>query len=485
MLKDASYWAEQVKNKEVSPLELLDATLEKYKSDDLNAIVEYDYELAKECLNEWEYQGRLFDGVPIPLKCLGQDYKGMSATGASKLLAGNKAQITDNFVQTVLQAGFIPFGKTNSPEFGFKNITDSELYGDCLNAWDKSRYSGGSSGGAASAVASGLAPLAGASDGGGSIRIPASWSGLIGLKPTRGRTAKGPGGYRGWQGASIDFAETISVRDTARFLAATQVLQEENPYPAPLLDEKGLLNLTSPQKRLKIAYSIGSPVGTKISEEAQDAVLQTVKYLEELGHYVEQVDYPVNGRALIEDYYLMNASETFAMFEAGGASSQIIKEYTELMTYTLYEFGRNVPVSDYINSLNTWEKANHEFNIKIFNNFDLFLTPTTATVAPKTTMERESSETRQKMENITEFDFTEQKKIVSDMFERSLELSPYPFVVNLTGQAAISLPTYVSPDGLPLGVQFMGPKNSEILLLSIAKELEDAGKFILPDYYKK
>ncbi|WP_316146598.1 amidase family protein, partial [Listeria monocytogenes] len=140
-------------------------------------------------------------------------HKGLPDTASSQLFSENVASEDDNYVKGLLEAGFTPFGQTNSPEFGFKNISDSKLYGDTRNVWNEAYYSGGSSGGAASAVASGMFAIAGASDGGGSIRIPASFSGLIGLKMTRGRMPQGPDSYRGWQGASISGALTVSVRD--------------------------------------------------------------------------------------------------------------------------------------------------------------------------------------------------------------------------------------------------------------------------------
>ena len=484
MIKDASYWAEQIKEGNISPLELLDLTKKKYDADQYNAIVTYDYEAAQEKLKNWKYQGRLFDGLPIATKALGQDIKGHLATAASRLLRNHRANTTDNFVSSLEGVGFIPFGQTNSPEFGFKNITDSKLYGDCLNVWNKNYYSGGSSGGAATAVASGLVPLASASDGGGSIRIPASWSSLIGLKPSRGRIITGPAGYRGWQGASVNLAETISVRDTARFLLATQASQEANPFSrAHLFSAESLLNLKNPGK-LRIAFTSQSPVDTPVTDDAKKALNKTVKFLEEMGHEVYEVDYPLDARPLIEDYYMMNAAETFTMFTNMGADAQTVYDECELMTYVLYEYGRNVSIPDYSNSFNSWDQATNIFMEKIFSNFDLFLTPTTASTASKIGEELISDDIYERMENISQASLVEQKEVTSLMFEKSLEKTPYPFVVNLTGQAAISLPVYLSEFGLPLGVQFMGPKDSELLLLLLAKQFEDQGRLILPDYYK-
>jgi amidase len=443
-------------------------------------------ELTRQFIKEHERGNGLFDGVFLPLKMLGQDKKGMGATLSTRMLKGAIATADDNFVQTAERAGFIPFGKTNAPEFGFKNITDSTLYGDTKNVWNTDYYPGGSSGGAASCVASGMFPIASGGDGGGSIRIPASWSGLIGLKATRGRMPQGPTGFRGWQGAAVEGSVTVSVRDTANFLAEMQVVQHEAPYQTPLLDREKLLNLTQPQRKLKIAFSVESPVGTPITEEAKVAVRKAVKFLEAQGHVVEEVPYPMDTTPLIETYYQMNAAETLAMLTAieQGSGIKPTKDNIELMTYALLEYGKTITAAEYIKSLNDWDFANVQFTEKIFNQYDFFLTPTTATQAPRRDQEMIAQSVQEKMAHMEEFSAAEQKEIVFDMFQDSLALSPYPFIVNLTGQTAITLPIHVAENGLPQGVQFMAQKGGEIALLQLAKQFEDEEQFILPSYYQ-
>ena len=244
MIKDATYFVAQLHTNKTTPEQLLLAA--KKKIDELNpnynAIIAHDIALAKKDINKTK-QG-YFAGLPFPLKMLGQVHAGLGATACSRLFKDNLADTDDNYVTTLLTAGLTPFGQTNSPEFGFKNVTDSALYGDTRNVWNPAYYSGGSSGGAASAVAAGIFPIAGASDGGGSIRIPASFSGLLGLKATRGLMPQGPDNYRGWQGASTSGALTVSVRDTAHFLAEMQVMQEADPYQSQLLDKEILHHLT-------------------------------------------------------------------------------------------------------------------------------------------------------------------------------------------------------------------------------------------------
>lgn len=488
MVKDATYWANQIKTRQLTPEELLEQTLERIKllNPLYNAVVAHDIERAKADLKTT--RGGHFAGLPFPLKMLGQGHAGLPDTASSRLFAKGIASNDSQYVKSLMKAGLTPFGQTASPEFGFKNITDSQLYGDTRNVWNRDYYSGGSSGGAASSVASGMFAIAGASDGGGSIRIPASFSGLIGLKMTRGRMPQGPSGFRGWQGASISGALTVSVRDTAAFVAQMQTVQEAAPYQAKLLDLTALTNLTEPSKRLKIAFSLASPIDEiELSQDAKNAVLKAVKFLEGQGHEVTEIAFPLNARSLIQSYYAMNAAETIAMLEPWERANgrQLTANDIELLSYALLEAGRKAPVSRYINALDEWDAAAAVFEEKVFEQYDLFLTPTTAKTAPKIGEELMSAEIRGKMKHISEFDFPEQVAIIEAAFERSLAYTPYNFISNLTGQPALSLPVYVSQENnLPLGVQLWGRKNSEITLLSLALEFENHGQFVLPEYYR-
>lgn len=496
-IKDATYWAEQLKSGNLSAKALLEMTNDKIQKLNplCNAIVAYDLEKAKADL-ALTSQG-FFAGLPFALKMLGQTHKGLPDTASSQLFSENVASEDDNYVKRLLEAGFTPFGQTNSPEFGFKNISDSKLYGDTRNVWNEAYYSGGSSGGAASAVASGMFAIAGASDGGGSIRIPASFSGLIGLKMTRGRMPQGPDSYRGWQGASISGALTVSVRDTARFVLEMQTLQEAAPYQAKLLDEKELIALTKStdqavsnklSRKLKIAYSLQSPIsGIELSKDAINASLKAVEFLERQGHELTEVDFPIEARPLIQSYYRMNAAETVAMLEPWerAARRKLTSQDVELLTYALLEAGRKAPVSSYINALAQWDIAARDFTDKIYKDYDLFLTATTAKTAPKIGQELMTAEVLKEMSEISQYEFEQQIEIIEAAFERSLAFTPYNFISNLTGQPALSLPVYVNEEtNLPLGIQIWGPKNSEIELLKVAKEFEEAGQFILPKAYQ-
>ncbi|MDN5591733.1 MAG: amidase, partial [Lacticaseibacillus paracasei] len=260
MQKSALDQAAAIRAGVLSPEELIDSTREKMTALNpaLNAITWTRFEAAKQDANQLEDHGQPFFGVPLILKGLGQDFAGAPATFGSRFFAKAKSEHTNNFVKALQRLGFIIVGQSNVPEFGFKNITDAELYGPARNPWNRDYSPGGSSGGAAAVVASGISPLATGSDGGGSIRIPASFSGLIGLKPTRGRVPTGPGEWRGWQGASINFALTKTTADTAALLRGLATTQLAAPFIAPPLR----LDLVGDTRPLKIAYTTTSPVGT-------------------------------------------------------------------------------------------------------------------------------------------------------------------------------------------------------------------------------
>ncbi|MGX7244392.1 amidase [Enterococcus quebecensis] len=485
-MKDGLYYATQFREKKLSVTEWIDDREKQVKqlNPELNAFVDWDAVAAK---RQYESKGAgkgPFFGLPIPLKMLGQDKTGMKSSSGSRLFVENRATTTTNFVKGLEGLGFIPLGKTNAPEFGFKNISDPTIYGSARNPWNLAYSPGGSSGGAAAAVASGLFPMAGASDGGGSIRIPASFSGLIGLKPTRGSMPVGPDGWRGWQGASIDFALTVSMRDTETLFYHLRGTEKAAPYQAPKAEWSH--QKAAEKKVLKIAFLTESPVGTPVSQEAVKAIQNATAFLEQQGHEVTEIPYPVNGRQLIDSYYLMNGAETVAMFEGiqQGIKRPLTKEDMELMTWGIYQYGRQLLASDYVRALQLWDQAAYKME-QLFERYDLFLTPTTADIAPKVDAELQSEQIRKDLDQAESLSLPELQDLVYDMFEKSLTITPFTQLANLTGQPAISLPTHVAESGLPLGIQFMASKGREDLLFQVGKLFEQEQKFLLPKYYRE
>lgn len=478
--RDATAMAQAVNQKEVSAKELILESIDKIEkfNPKLNAVVSKQYEQALLEVESKQYVGKPFAGVPLLLKDLGQNEEGQPSSAGSKLFIGQGARHTDRYVKKLKELGFIILGRTNTPEFGFKNISDASIHGSVNLPLDVSRNAGGSSGGAAAAVASDMVPIAAASDGGGSIRIPASFNGLIGLKPSRGRIPVGPISYRGWQGASVNFALTKSVRDTQRLLYYGQEYQLEAPFPLAKLSKKAIFGVLT--KPLKIAYSTSSPIGSPVSAEAKQAVSEMCQILSDLGHeVVELAAYPLDGRELMKSYYLMNSVETAQMFDEIEAhlGRAMLQTDMELMTWSIYQSGQTVPAKLYSKTLSDWDRFG-VIMAKFHQTYDLLLTPTVADVAPKHGQLSLSADLHHRLKDIQDCSIDEQQALIWNMFEKSLALTPFTQQANICGQPSISLPTYRRGDGLPIGTQFTAAKGREDILLQLASQLEMHGHCI-------
>lgn len=479
--QDGLFYAEQIRNKKITPKELVEQAFQVIEKENpyLNAVIHTRKEQALKESEERDFNGKPYGGVPILVKGLGQSLAGEPSTSGAHLLKDSVAKQTSHFTQALIDAGFIVIGQTNVPEFGFKNITEPELYGPSRNPWNTDYSPGGSSGGAAASVVSGMVPVAGASDGGGSIRIPASFTGLVGLKPTRGRTPLGPGSGRNWQGASISFALTKSIRDTAAMMDVLQTIQPAAAFQTPLFTEGYVNALEKPTPHFSIAYSLESPILSEVSEEAKNAVLKTVDWLKAQGHSVIKKTPPIDGVNLMKSYYVMNSGETTAMMESIETTLQrkLTIDDMELVTWVLYNAGKTISAAAYSKTLNTWDRAAEvmaEFN----QEFDLFLTPATAESAPKVGTQWQDEDMLERMRNIAAVDSAEQQQVVWDMFDKSLPITPFGMQANLTGQPSISLPVHLTAEGLPLGIQFTAPKGKEDWLLAIGRDMEADGQFI-------
>lgn len=477
MWKDATEMAVAVRTGQVSAKELVAEAIERIEEENpaINAVVSKQYEQALQEAETGDFQDKPFGGVPLLLKDLGQNEKGQPSSAGSRLLAGRPAGHTDTYVQRLKDLGFIIVGRTNTPEFGFKNISDSSLHGPVKSPLDLSRNAGGSSGGAAAAVVSGMVPLTAASDGGGSIRIPASFNGLIGLKTSRGRIPVGPKSYRGWQGASVNFALTKSVRDTQRLLYHFQDYQLEAPFPLAKLSEEEVFGKMS--RPLKIAYYSKSPVGSKVSPEAVEAVQKACRHLSDLGHeLVELSEYPLDGVALMKSFYLMNSVETAQMFEEieAGLGRSMTPDDMEVMTWAIYQSGQTVPAKLYSKVLQDWDRYSARM-ADFHQYYDLLLTPTVADVAPKHGQFDLPADLLDRLKHTQNYSMEDQQDLIWQMFEASLALTPFTQQANICGQPAISLPTYVRADGLPIGIQLTAAKGREDLLLQLADQMEAAG----------
>ncbi|AMC94142.1 hypothetical protein AOC36_09115 [Erysipelothrix larvae] len=448
----------------VTPYDLVKQAIEIIERENpkVNAVVSTRFEAAL-AESKRDYSNTLYKGIPILIKCLGQDLKGEPSTNGAVLLKDMVSNQSSYFVQKLQDLGFIIVGQTNAPEFGFKNITDPVLYGSTRMPTHYDYTPGGSSGGSASALMAQMVPVVGASDGGGSIRIPASYCGLVGLKPTRGSMPVGPHGYRSWQGAAINFFLTHTVEDCESLFNAMKQTQIEAPFPYV---EKPNLN-----KTLTIAYSLQSPVGLDVSPDAHAALLKTIQHLKDLGHILVEDTPDIDGNRLMETYYQVNGVETAAMFRSLEHIFQkpITIDDMELTSWVMYQYGKDLSGVDVVDALSFWDQCSvimHAFH----QTHDLYLTPTTATTAPKIDTIYQSQACLNKMKHIEKD--PHKYAVLWDMFERSLANTPYTMLANITGQPAISLPLYQNAKGFNLGSQFMASKGNEALLFMISKQLE-------------
>lgn len=471
--------AELIRKKEMTPREIFELSLQQMEkvNPQLNAVIHHRKERALAEADQFENKDGTLAGVPMLLKNISQSFQGEKITSGSKLMVENVAKQDSNLVSKLRNGGLIVAGHTNAPEFGLKNITEPVSHGATNNPWNINFSPGGSSGGSAAAVTSGIVPIAGASDGGGSIRIPASFTGLFGLKPTRGRTPVGPGVGRQWQGAAIDFALSRSVRDSAVMLDLLQTIQPEAAFQTPLFpgnyrDEE----IRKWDKPLRIAVSTESPVGTPVSDEARLAVKKTTKWLEQQGHHVEEVAPNIDGVSLMRQYYLMNSGEISALILTLERllGRKLTEKDMEIETWLLNEAGKSVSAAEFTMSLATWDVAAAEM-AAFHETYDFYVTPATAFTAPRVG-ELTHSEVRQRelREAIQKVGKNDQQDLIFDMFLPSLAYTPFTQLANLTGQPAMSVPVHVSEAGMPLGVHVMASKGREDLLLRLAFQMEQS-----------
>lgn len=484
--QDALYYAEQIRSKKTTATELVKRVLKNIEiyNPQLNALSHVQADAALQKADQFDKHLHSltndeltklppFFGVPILLKDLGQEEEGQPSTNGSSLMEGYISQQTSNFTQKVLDSGFIVVGRTNVPEFGFKNESDSDFTGSVNSPFDDRLNAGGSSGGAAAALKAGIVPIVTASDGGGSIRIPASFNGLIGLKTTRGRTPVGPGSYRGWQGASIDFSLTKSVRDTWAMLKAMEVEQFEAPFILPTIEETELKPLTS---KLKLAYSFDSPVHQEVTEDAKNTVRIAVEKLKELGHDLEEDSPITDGIYAMESYYIVNGVETASMIDGmeQAMDTNISVDDMEPMSWALCRSGLQISGVEYSQVLAFWDQL-AAITEAFFAEYDALILPSTNGPAFEHNYFEQAEEFIKKLQTIDSYSKEDQQALIWEMFKDSLAYTPFTQQQNLTGQPAISLPLYKNDAGLPVGTQIWTRKGNEILLLQIAKLFEDKG----------
>lgn len=475
---DALEIARLIKGKQITSLEAVDHAIKmiEQENSNVNAVVHTWFDEARAYAKNFKHFDAPFAGVPILVKDLGQTLKGMPSTSGARLMKDYKAEVTSNYVQRLLDAGFIILGNTNICEFGMKFISDCELFGTTKNAIKHGFHAGGSSGGAASAVQSGMVPLAGASDGGGSIRIPASFQGLIGLKPTRGRIATGPEKWRGWAGCSIDFAVTQTIRDTEALLMSMQGSLNPMPFKVKNLTQDQMQKAKEQVSSLRIAYSTATPTGTPVSDDAIRAVKELAENLKQLGFSVAEAKPNYPKRDLVDDYYLVLGAETSAAFnmmeEQIGRPIEIGD--VERQTWAWNEYGKTIPAWKYTDRLDVWDQLAKTMD-DFYEDYDILLQPSTAFPAPELDKALFTEDLASQLKHADQYSEGELSELMYAANKMGTYYSPFNYIYNITGQPALGLPTYTCPNGLPLGVQCVGRFGREDQILALGERIEASG----------
>ncbi|WP_460358681.1 amidase [Mycobacterium sp. ZZG] len=422
-----------------------------------------------------------FAGVPFLIKDLAQDYAGVPSSRGSRALMSTPAREHATIVQRWIDAGLVIFGKTNTPEFGAKGITEPVAWGPARNPWDRSRTPGGSSGGSAAAVAAGIVPCAGANDGGGSIRIPAACCGLVGLKPSRGLTPMGPETGESMHGSAVQGVVSRTVRDTAAMLDVISGGEPWGPF-APAIPNAPFASCVGQDPgRLHIGVRVPTAITPSPHREAFAAVEATVRTLTELGHHVEELPQaPFDDAALARDFLLTWFVYTAWELEDAKRLTGAGDDAFERDTLILAAIGRATSSVDYVDAV----QRRHEHTRRLtayFESYDLLLTPTLATPPPTIgefdlpVVLQKASDVLLKTRTASLLRFT---NLVDDIVDKNLGWVPYTQLANITGRPAISLPLHWTADGLPLGVQFVAPLDGESLLIRLAAQLERATPWI-------
>lgn len=456
--RDALAQAEAVRRGDVTARELLEATVARIEraNPSLNAVIVPLYDQARASLERTAPSGPLA-GVPFLLKDFLAEAEGTPLHEGTAFLKGYVSPADTELVRRYRRAGLVFLGKTNTPEMAIGVTTEPRLFGPTRNPWDTGRIAGGSSGGAAAAVASGMVAVAHGNDAGGSIRIPASCCGVFGLKPTRARNPLGP--YYGdlFGGLVAEHVLTRSVRDSAALLDATAGPMPGDPYPAPPFSGAYSREVGLPPGPLRIAYSHRTPLGEPVHPDCAEAVRRAAELCQELGHHVEEAAPSFDGEAMWRGFTtLLACGLAWAIDDLGRRTGRVpTEEDFEPFVWGLAQRGRQVSAPEYLGHLQALQRLSRDI-AAFFRRYDVWMTPTLGEPpAPLGTFRYEGG----------------------DPFElrrRMARFSPFTYICNVTGQPAMSVPLHWNEAGLPIGVHFAGPFGGEALLFRLAAQLEEA-----------
>ncbi len=444
----ATEQARLVREREVTPLELIELYLERIERLD-PALGAYVTVCGDEALADARAKTEMpaeapFHGVPISLKDL-DTTAGIRTTFSCPEFAANVPDFDLAHVAKLRAAGFVILGKTNTPEFGTTAFTDSTLNGPCRTPWDLSRNAGGSSGGAGSALAAGLCAIAQGSDGGGSIRIPASCNGVFGFKASRGRVSNAPFAPGIGLGTTGPLSRTTA--DAAAYLDVVGGYEWGDPFPAPPPDRPYTEEVGVDPGRLRVALTTASPNGNPVDETCIGAARDAAELLASLGHDVEESAPDWGGTQVMEDFTpVWQTTPSYYPIRDPSLLSPLNQTFLRAAAET--------PSTVYGAAVARLQMRARKI-ASFWSDYDLLLTPTLALPPVPVGWETEPEDPW-------------------EQFDRAVQFTPFTAVFNVTGQPAISLPLHWTDAGLPIGVQLIGPPLGDALLVRVASQLEEA-----------
>jgi Asp-tRNA(Asn)/Glu-tRNA(Gln) amidotransferase A subunit family amidase len=455
---DACGLAELVQRGQIAPGELLELAIgraEEVKSR-INAIVVPCYERARAEVARGLPQG-MFHGVPLLVKDLGFWMTGVECAEGSRLFQGHVPREDDTVVKRLRKAGFVIFGRTHSPELGITAGSESRLHGKTHNPWNLDHIAGGSSAGSAAAVAARIVPMATGTDGGGSIRIPASCCGLFGMKPTRGRIPFGPRAYELVEGLAVSGVLTVSVRDSAAYLDAIEGPDIGDPYGFPSKARSFMKELTASCKPLSIGVVDGGAVNCDIDADCRQALETAVSICNRLGHHATDASRAFARAIPSEDLGLIWSVKNRLTVDDRLAQLQrdLHPDDLELVTRWVVDQADRFSAVDLTRARAALHRASRRM-AELMHQFDVLLMPTLAKPPLKFGI------------------ITHSREDVEQMFREHVAFSPFCIWANYTGQPAMSIPVHWTPDNLPVGVQFYGRFGDEATLFRLAARIEEA-----------
>ncbi|NIO41583.1 MAG: amidase [Burkholderiales bacterium] len=471
--------AELVRNKDVKPIELVEEAVRGIEqlNPQINAVIHRMYDLARQTADGHLPDGP-FRGVPFLLKDLTMAYAGVPLRSGSRFHEHYVPDYDSELVKRYKDAGVIVLGKTNTPEYGLVPFTEPELFGPTNNPWDLTRTSGGSSGGSAAAVASQMVPLAHASDGGGSIRIPASCCGVFGLKPTRGRTPLGPRMGDAWHGFDCEHVVNRSVRDSAAMLDATAGPDIGAPYYAPPSKRPFLDEVDADPGALRIAYTSEPLLPSVVHDDCIKGIDATVRLCQDLGHEVVEATPELDGPSFARAFFTMVCGETRATIEEAALlfGRKATASQFEADTWAVRLVGTKISASDFAQALRHLKLTARQVG-RFFEEYDVLLTPTLA--RPPVEMGELQPQGLEAfgiklLSRINGARLLHAATGSGALAEQVFDFVPFTPLFNATGQPAMSVPLYWNDKGLPIGMQFVGRYADEATLFRLAGQLERA-----------